>query len=114
MRNLHWYVGLPWTIRAEIRKDKGTYYVVRVHELPGLLVTGKNAAEVDKNFWEALESHLLSYLKENEEPPIPQIVKERLDVQPLPPVQESGRPARISGENTLVWRKEKELELVHA
>lgn len=106
MRELRWYMSLPWTIHSEIRKDKGTYYVIRVDELPGLLVTGRNDREVEQNFWEALESHLLSYLKQNEEPPIPEIIKDRLEVEPSPSVQRTGQPSGVGSGGNFVPREE--------
>jgi len=99
VRSLSWYMSLPWTIRTEIRKDKGTYYVIRVNELPGLLVTGRSDQEVEKNFWEALESHLLSYLNENEEPPVPDIIKERLKIEPSLTVRETGQLTELRSES---------------
>ena len=70
---LRQYLNLPWTIYSEIRFEKGTYFTFWVKELPGFFATGKTEEEAGRNFWEALECHLLSYLAEGEQPPIPEL-----------------------------------------
>lgn len=72
MRDLTYYLSLPWTIeRREERDSEGVYPVLTVAELPGFLVAARTDDELDEMFWPALETFLKSYIEDGEEPPIP-------------------------------------------
>lgn len=71
MRDIEFYLSLPWTVRRIVREDDGRYYVVAIEELPGFSAVGDTEAEVWSEFPVALRSFLLSYLDYGEEPPMP-------------------------------------------
>ena len=67
-------MGMPWTISQPERSAEGDYLVMRVAELPELTVTGSDRDELERNFWEALEAVLQSYVDYDETPPLPPAV----------------------------------------
>lgn len=72
MNTLDYYLSLPWTIRRTAENDDGAYISLRIAELPGFIVAGRTAGEIEEQFWPALEIFLKSYLEEGEVPPQPE------------------------------------------
>jgi hypothetical protein len=64
---------LPWTLVAEQADDAGEY-MIRVKELPGLLVIGTKQ-EINDEFWDALRATLESYLEFEDRYELPPGVK---------------------------------------
>lgn len=60
---------LPWTVTSEPADDPGEF-IVRVAELPGMIVVG-SAEEIDAEFWDALRTTILCYLEAGEDVPLP-------------------------------------------
>ena len=60
---------LPWTVQVEAADDPGEI-VVRISELPGMIVIG-TAAEVEKEFWPALKASLECCLQFGDENSLP-------------------------------------------
>jgi predicted RNase H-like HicB family nuclease len=58
----------PWTV--EVRREDAAI-VLTVEELPGFFAAGLTPDEAETNFWEALSSHLSSFIDLDEEPPRP-------------------------------------------
>jgi len=72
MRDVAYFLTLPWTMRAGEREDDGRYYYMTIDELPGFVVSADSLEELDSEFWDALEGYLNSYLEHGEEPPVPE------------------------------------------
>lgn len=89
-------LSLPWTVQLEERRDDGRYYVARVKELPGFVVTIESRDEFERVFWSAIQEHLQSYLDHGEVPPLPDLE----DSSGLL----TGRDATISGV-TVAWER---------
>lgn len=62
---LAYLVRLPWTVITERDADQG-YLVLRVTELPSVIATGDSNEELEKDFWEALQSTLECALEFND------------------------------------------------
>jgi len=78
------FLRVPWTLLKSFNHDEG-YHVVRVKELPEVLATGRDDAELGAEFWNALRSALTSYLLDGEPIPMPAGYKEpRQQVQVVP------------------------------
>jgi predicted RNase H-like HicB family nuclease len=69
MKQLGQYLALPWTVETGYTDGA---LVISVVELPGFFAAGRTADEAEANFWEALSSHLASFIEVGEEPPQPQ------------------------------------------
>lgn len=65
------YLRLPWTIVRTEHDDDGEYAALEVLELPGFVAAGRTDEELEAAFWDALRSHLSSYLDEGRTPPMP-------------------------------------------
>lgn len=61
----------PWTVVADTSDGE---VILTVEEIPEFFSAGCTADEAEANFWEALESHLQSYLELGEDPPVPRPV----------------------------------------
>lgn len=75
MRDVHFFLALPWTIQREEHDDDGRYIVLKVAELPGFVVASDNEAELEEMFWPALRAFLNSYLQRGETPPLPRAAR---------------------------------------
>ena len=63
-------VRLPWTVRSERNATEG-YLVARVVELPSVIATGANETDLEKDFWDALEATLETFLEHGDPIPLP-------------------------------------------
>jgi predicted RNase H-like HicB family nuclease len=66
MDSLESLLRRPWTIGAAQGDGE---FVLSVAEMPEFFVAGRTPAEAEAEFWEALESHLASYVVMGQEPP---------------------------------------------
>jgi hypothetical protein len=84
MKDIRYYLSLPWTIERSEHHDDGDYVALRVKELPGFLIASADEGELNAIFWVELEAFLRTYMDDGEEPPVPAGVglKERLQVTP--------------------------------
>lgn len=73
MKDLEYYLALPWTIRMgkEEYEDGVREWVLEIEELPGFTLVADTQAELFLRYRPALELFLESYLMDGEEPPIP-------------------------------------------
>jgi hypothetical protein len=62
-------LALPWTIRLE-RTPEGDR-LLRVAELPAAVGTGDTDAQLERDFWEALEATIRAYLHFGDTLPLP-------------------------------------------
>lgn len=60
---------LPWTVTSDPADDPGEF-IVRVKELPGVVVIGTEA-EIEGEFWDALRLAIETRLEHNEPPTLP-------------------------------------------
>jgi predicted RNase H-like HicB family nuclease len=72
-QRLDYLLRLPWTIYPEHTPEGDL--LVRVRELPSVIGTGDNEDAIVRDFWEALEATLKSYLHFEDEIPLPPSVK---------------------------------------
>ena len=72
MREVDYYLALPWTVRVEHRTDDGEYLALFVDELEGFVVTGRTPEEVNEGYWDGLEFFLQSFLDDGNEIPLPE------------------------------------------
>jgi len=59
---------MPWTIGVD--QEDGEI-VLTIEEIPEFFAAGHTPGEAEANFWEALASHLKSYIELGQEPPRP-------------------------------------------
>jgi predicted RNase H-like HicB family nuclease len=71
MKDIDYYVTLPWTVRTGERDDDGHYFFLTIDELPGFIVAGESREELASEYWDALEVFLQSFLDDEEEVPLP-------------------------------------------
>jgi hypothetical protein len=71
-RQLEVLLRLPWTIVAT---DEEGERVLRVREIPSVLASGTDAAEVERDFWESLRESLAAYLHFGDPVPKPKGVR---------------------------------------
>jgi len=71
MTKLELYLSLPWTIVRKEHSDDGRYISLRIDELPGFIAAAPTEEELEKEFWDALEAFLTSYIVDGERPPLP-------------------------------------------
>jgi hypothetical protein len=64
---------LPWTVTSEPADDLGEF-VVRIAELPGMIVVG-TPAEINVEFWDALRATLRCYVEVDDRVPLPREVE---------------------------------------
>jgi hypothetical protein len=77
MKDIRYYLSLPWHVQRTAHSDDGEYTSLTIEELPDFVVAARTDKELEEMFWLALEAFLLTYLQDNEEPPIPPRVRER-------------------------------------
>lgn len=77
MKDIRYYLALPWHIQRSEHHDDGDYVALTVEELPGFLVASEDRDELEEMFWPALEGFLRSYIDDGEEPPLPAGARER-------------------------------------
>ncbi len=68
-RKLAYLLGVPWTIYLETTAEGDR--LLRVRELPSVMGTGTSDEEIEREFWDSLESTLRSYLNFGDEVPLP-------------------------------------------
>jgi len=68
MNQLDKLLRRPWTVVAAFSDGE---FTLTVAEIPEFFAAGSAAEEAEATFWEALESHLLSYVELGEDPPSP-------------------------------------------
>ena len=68
-QKLEYLLRLPWTIYPE-QTPEGDL-LLRVRELPSVMGTGDNEEVIVRDFWDALEATLRSYLHFGDEIPVP-------------------------------------------
>ena len=67
-------MNLNWSFTIEQETHKGErYYIIRVHELPGICADAESVEEGMKEIQEAIESAIRLYLKNRE--PVPEPIK---------------------------------------
>ncbi len=66
-------VKLPWTWLGpqKVTEEGMTYWVSTIAELDGFVVAGETLEEVERDRRNALEEFLLSYLEQDQIPPLP-------------------------------------------
>lgn len=64
---------LPWNRTEPVRQEEDgvAWFEIRVKELPDFLVAGETVDEVNREFRDALESHLAAYVAQGEVPELP-------------------------------------------
>lgn len=74
MKDLEYYVSLPWTIRRSVDEREGcrTELILEIEELPGFVLAEHTEAELLAHYRPALECFLESYLEDGEVPPVPE------------------------------------------
>ncbi len=77
MRDIRYYLSLPWHIQRTEHDDDGNYVALTIEELPGFVVASESIPELEAMFWPALEAFLQTYLDDGTEPPLPARVRER-------------------------------------
>ncbi len=88
VKDLNYYLNLPWTYRFEWSNDDNCY-VVSVAELSGCVSDGADLTEAAKMIAEALHSHLSACIEAGIEIP-----------EPLKPVDYKGKiPYRTTADN---------------
>jgi len=68
MNQLELLLRQPWTVAVEATDGE---IVLSIEEIPEFFAAGSTAEEAEANFWEALASHLHSYVEMDEDPPQP-------------------------------------------
>ncbi len=71
MRDIRYYLTLPWHIQRTEHDDDGEYVALTIKELPGFVVASASIPELEAMFWPALEGFVQTYLDEGTEPPLP-------------------------------------------
>ena len=68
-RKLDYLLGLPWTISLELTPERDR--LLRVRELPSVMGSGDSDEEIERDFWDSLETTLRSYLHFGDDIPLP-------------------------------------------
>jgi predicted RNase H-like HicB family nuclease len=121
-RKLDFLLRLPWTIYSQQTPEGDT--LVRVRELPSVMGTGDTEEAIERDFWDALEATLRSYLHFGDEVPLPlgltALPWNQAAVQAVPSrraflvVDNEARPIDQPGTAAVERWKEKQLEKVLA
>ena len=98
MRDLEFFLSLPWTIKREEHDDDGRYIALTIEELPGFVLASESEEELEAMFWPALRAFLQSYIQHGEQPPVPALARKRMAASSTPPTD----PVR-----EIEWRKGK-------
>jgi hypothetical protein len=86
MKDLRYYLSLPWSIQRTELHDDGDYVTLRIGELPGFMIASANEQELNAIFWIELEAFLRTFLDSGEEPPVPDRVKLKEQLRRVPRV----------------------------
>jgi hypothetical protein len=69
-RKLDYLLRLPWTISPELTPEGDR--LLRVRELPSVIASGDSDEEIERDFWDSLETTLRSYLHFGDDIPLPE------------------------------------------
>ncbi len=82
-QKLAYLIRLPWTVLVEDGDEPGER-VLRIEELPSVIVGGVNARELAEEFWVSLRTSLETYLHYGDRVPVPPRVGPLPRDQPRP------------------------------
>ncbi len=98
-------LGLPWSWRGptEVRDDDGTYWELRIDELPDFCVFGETRDAVSRELFPSLRAFLDSYVEHGDPVPLPEpldrwvVCQRGLGALAVPPAEEpQAQPQAIS------------------
>lgn len=64
VKDLEYFLALPWSYTLETWTDSGGYYVFRVNDLPNVVANGKTVAEAFENVRQAMTLYFQTCLDE--------------------------------------------------